>query len=437
MKNQEIISQHTSLIGIELEKPFPLGFGTLSHLPRVFLELEALDHRGQLIKGIGEASIDFPFSHYDAYDILFALQMINLVGLSLGDRQDILNDPEIRGKILALAPAAFAALNMALDDLVGKDQGVSVMDLYGRSRTSGRALASISYQENPARLIAEMEAKIKAGFIPKPKVGQSVEADIETIFAVEQFAIQSNTQYVLDFNAKYTKYEIAVIFGELAKRGCLVRQAIFIEQPTQEAGGISALVEVSHLLEQLTGHSIKVLADESFVTLDDAVEAAAGGLALNFKIHKVGGIHYAREIETELEKQGLSAQGSMVGGTFPTAIGRVYDQQAAAVLRTTSSPSDGWQPSTDWFTGAKHLIQESFERTSDGENIPIDGDGLGVTPDHDKLNKLQVVDPREEYKKIRNGEPGDKIAIILNPGEEYALAYKKLTGRDPEWNLNE
>ncbi|NTW62338.1 hypothetical protein HGB25_02940, partial [Candidatus Saccharibacteria bacterium] len=33
------------LIGIELEKPFPLGFGTLSHLPRVLFRITAVHRR--------------------------------------------------------------------------------------------------------------------------------------------------------------------------------------------------------------------------------------------------------------------------------------------------------------------------------------------------------------------------------------------------------
>ncbi len=428
----EILESKPYLLGIDLEQPFPLGFGTLEKLPRVLFVIKGLDESG-IVEGIGEASIDFPFSNYDAWDVYWALSQLEIAGKNIEERENLLTNERLRKALLDQFPAAFTALNMALDDLYGKMAKLSVLDIYGQTRGGGKALASISFKENVSVLIEEINEKWRLGFVPKPKVGQGLEADTETIIAVDQYAEKEGINYVLDFNGQYELQEFRHLINNLLSKKIDFTRILFLEQPTSKKAGIEALTAVKdYLLEK--GVRVPIIADESFVTIEDAKKCIENGLSLNFKIHKMGGLFYAREIETKLLEKMLG--GNIVGGTFPTAIGRTYDQQAAAVLKSTDLPGDGWEPSTDWFRGKKHLIKEQFSfDKKKGCFFPIRGNGLGITPNWRNINQFMIINPRLEYAKIRRGLPGEKIEITLKEEKNYPEVYREIGGRDPDWNL--
>lgn len=429
---KEIIEARPIMLGIDLESPFPLGFGTLETLPRVLYLVSALDKEHQ-ITGVGEASIDFPFSPYDAYDIYHTLQEIGIRGRSALDREDILTDNTIRSAVLNTCPAAFHALNMAIDDLFGQLERQSVTDLYGAIRKDGQALASISFQPETNILLQLVDKELKLGFIPKPKVGENIEKDIKTIQAVHRFLKSRGGYCVLDFNGQYTPEEFCNLVDDLIIIGCRMDHVLFLEQPTREEDGIEGLSKVKqHLMEKEI--DIPVIADESFVSMDDALECARRGISLNFKLNKVGGLFHARGIESELIGLVKSRIQSMVGGTFPTAIGRVYDQQAGAVLHTAGLPGDGWMPS-NWFAGQKHLIREQFTQNPNGHFKPMSGFGLGATPDWGKIKTFEISDPKQEYERVRRGLNGSRLRITLKDDQTYEAVYQQRSGRSFDWNL--
>jgi len=434
MASREIVETKPLLLGIKLERPFPLGFGTLEHLPRVLYVISALDKKG-IVSGIGEASIDFPFSTYDAWDIFWALSQIELIGRNVEEREAILKDSKIRGCLLDKFPAAFTALNMALDDIWGKFKEKSILDMYGQKRRGGRALASIAFQSETSLLVENIEDKFRCGFIPKPKVGKGKEEDLATIKAVALLSRERRIPFVLDFNAQYEPEEFRELIRSLKQLGIDLSSLIFIEQPTNERSGIEGLVFAKNSLIEY-GFNTPVVADESFVTLNNAIECSRRGISLNFKIHKIGGLYYAHEIERAVLSLGDKEHKNMVGGTFPTAIGRVYDQQAAATLETTTLPGDGWEPSTDWFQNEKHLIDDEFSfDQATNTFLPIEGYGLGIHPNWSKIGNYEISNPEEEYSRIRKGENGKVLKINLKQGQTYPKMYKERTGREPDWNL--
>ncbi|RJR29199.1 hypothetical protein C4564_02565 [Candidatus Microgenomates bacterium] len=421
--NGDILSSEVMMIGIDLPKPFPLAFGTLSTLPRVFLTLTFEGNMGEPIKAIGEASIDFPFSHYDAWDVYYALNQLSFIGLNVNSRMEILTSEAFR-KILEY-PASFAALNMALDDAYGQLNHVSVPDLYGQYRDTGIVLESISMPKDHLSLKHELGRVYDKGNVPKLKCGQKVEVDIQFLRQSIQIAKERGVQFAVDFNAAHTIAEFDRIAEALAETQMEEELILFLEQPTLDALGIDGLVQAKQALSKL-GLSIPVMADESFVTNDNALECHMLGIVLNYKIQKVGGILVATEIEQSLK--GVISN-SMVGGTFPTAIGRVWDQQGICVLSSATLPCDAWQPSSDWFSGDRHLIEESF----DGKAFIADG--LGITVRWDLLERYKVNDPEEEYRLIRNGKSGNQIQILLREGISYSELYRKLNDKDSNWNL--
>ena len=427
----------TYLLGISLEKPFPLGFGTLDQLPRVLLRLKASDGINQ-IEGVGEASIDFPFTNYDAWDIYNSLLQVDIKGKDVDDREEILNNEWLQENILLKFPSAFAALNMALDDLFGKANECSVQDIYGRHRVGGKAVASISFKENISDLIDEINLRVKSGFIPKVKAGNNIEKDVGVFTQIRDLLkINHIPTYVVDFNAQYSVDEFIILIDTLVYLGFHFEKALFLEQPISKQEGIAGLCQVKLLLES-RGITSPVVADESFITMDNAINCAKDGILLNFKIQKIGGGYQACKIERGIYDiiGHASDYRATVGGTFPTAIGRVYDQHCASVLQLASLPGDAWEPSTDWFMGEKHLILEDFQYDDvNGIYIPFQGSGLGITVNWEKIKSFIVSDPKKEYTKIRQGFSGSKISINLRKEKGYQETYETLSAKPWDWNL--
>lgn len=418
----EIRKSEVVMIGIDLPSPFPLGFGKLKTLPRVFLRLTVEGETGEIF-GFGEASIDFPFSHYDAWDIYNALSSLKLEGLNVLNREDILQNLIVG---FVDFPAAFAALNMSLDDAYGKLTEKSVLELYGYSRIEGAILESVPFL-TPDALVTKMRLISSAGRVPKVKAGESITSDVARL--TEAFGL--GVLFAVDFNAAYSPDQFRQLMQMLGEKVGLesTPMSIFWEQPTREDLGISALAEVHKMLFSL-GYMIPIVADESFVTKSDAITCEQNDILLNYKIQKIGGIWLAKEIEKSLR----SNSPAIVGGTFPTAIGRVWDQQAACILKSVQLPSDGWQPASDWFSDEKHFIQEGFQ-TSRGISKAFQGHGLGVTILWNKLRKFEIPNPAKEYLALRQDQSGSVLKIELVKNAKYSTTYTRLSGKDPLWNL--
>lgn len=433
MPSYKIIESKPVLLGIDLERPFLLGFGSLQYLPRVLLKITART-KGKIISGIGEASIDFPFSTYDAWDIYWVLSNLNLEAREV-NREDILTDQEYRSEILSQFPAAFTALNMAVDDIHGKIEGKSILNIYHQQRESGTALASVSFKNKAASLVDEAQNRYNHGFIPKIKVGRNITEDVRDVKAIAKVSCARTIPFALDFNARYEPDEFSKIVKRLRSDDVDISNLLFIEQPTTEDSSIAGLVHAKNVLRKY-GYKVPIIADESFVTLEDAIHCVSADICLNFKIHKIGGVYHAKEIESVISGVAPGKLENMVGGTFPTAIGRAYDQQAAAILESTSLPSDGWEPSTAWFRGEKHLIKEKFQFDRKTKKFkPFRGDGLGINPNWDKIKKFIIPNPRNEYQRIRSQGSGNILKIDLKTRQTYAEVYKKRSGRDLFWNL--
>ena len=430
----KIVESTPYLLGIELERPFSLGFGTLDKLPRVLYRMVASDGRRR-VEGVGEASIDFPFTSYDAWDTYHSLLSLDLRGEDVNKREEILLDKDLQTEVLCHVPAGFAALNMALDDLFGKVHAVSVADIYGRRRRGGVALASLPFAQDVCTLVASIKCKVDQGLVPKIKMGQDIETDAETLLRLGEYSRDPPLTYALDFNARYDVPEFMGLVEKVVSDGYRFEGAIFLEQPTTTREGIGGLAQISDWLEDI-GAPVSVMADESFVTAEHAVECAGNGLLLNFKVHKIGGGLQAVRIEKALESiVDQTSFATMVGGTFPTAIGRAYDQHVASVLRFATLPGDGWEPSSDWFHGRKHLILETFRVDNGGLYRSFPGPGLGITPDWRKINTYVIVDPLEEYRALRQGKSGSRLTITLRDSNCYRGTYESLSGRAWNWNL--
>ena len=423
-----IVKQEVFMAGIELPTPFPLAFGTLQVLPRVFVKLTVHGRQGEF-DAIGEASMDFPFSHYDAWDIFVALRNIDLVGAYVSDREKLLLSLEQRG--LMEFPSAYAAMNMALDDAFGKFFEVNTVEIYGGSvRRQGRVLESLSFSQSEKLLLKRIADIVASGRLPKIKAGINPLNDASYLLAANRLAQQEGFNFAVDFNAAYSAENFTLFADQLTGFQQCFQNVLFLEQPILYQLGIAGLKQAKAVLQQ-RGLMIPIMADEVFVSAQDAIECHLQSILLNYKVQKVGGILKALEIEKTLEN---SIMPSMVGGTFPTAIGRVWDQQALCVLKSSSLPSDGWQPASDWFAGDKHFIHEAF-KAKGGFSYALSGHGLGCSVAWDRLEKYVIPDPHFEYTAIRHNLPGNILKVRLNTNTSYSALYTRLSGRTPDWNL--
>ena len=420
------------LLAIPLSQPFRLGFGILRDLPRVLLRLTVEPDVGAPFHVVGEASIDFPFSPYDAWDSIFALRGASLVGREVEDRDAILDDAWAQRKHDGTF-AAQAAINMALDAAAARMLGRNICELYGTRPGSGRVLESVGILNDENEIRASARRILAAGRTPKFKCDANADYTRCVLRTVAEAAHELRGTFSTDFNGSLEpgQWEDVLAWSRDISR---VETWAFCEQPVGERFGTDGTAH-AHLIAQAT-LGLHVVADESFLGETDARELTRAGVWLNMKIQKLGGIRRS----LELERMAVEASGtpvrSLVGGTFPTAIGRCYDQHAASVLRTVSLPCDGWQPASDWFTGERHLIRGAFQQNEDGRAVAFAGEGLGAEPDWEKIAAFVVADPEEEYGMIRTTGTGRHLAIERE-GDGYPKMYERLTGRSPWWNIEQ
>lgn len=426
-----ISSSEVLLIAIPLSQPFRLGFGTLRDLPRVLLRLTVEPDAGAPFTVVGEASIDFPFSHYDAWDIIFALRGASLVGRRVEDREAMLDETWAQRERDGVY-AAQTAINMALDSAAAHIAGINVCELYGCRPVSGRVLESVGILDNEQAIRAQARSILSARRTPKFKCDADENYTRAVLRAASEAAHELGGTFSTDFNGSLELEEWERVLT-WARDVPHVDTWAFSEQPVGECFGADGIVYAHKRAHALLG--LSVVADESFLTAEDARALARAGVWLNMKIQKLGGIRRSLELERmAVESAGDLLVLSLIGGTFPTAIGRCYDQYAACVLRTVSLPCDGWQPASDWFTGARHLIRESFQTDADGHAVAFAGAGLGAEPDWEKIAALRVPDPEQEYGMIRTTGSG-RYLTIERDGEGYPKMYERLTGRSPWWNI--
>jgi L-alanine-DL-glutamate epimerase-like enolase superfamily enzyme len=201
----------------------------------------------------------------------------------------------------------WAALDMALWDLLGKKADLPVWKILGgyRSKIKTRitiGICGIDETLNKAREYTD------SGFsILKIKGGQDVQLDIDRITQLRK-KIDPKVQIRFDANQGYSIDEAKVFIN---KSGLLNIE--LIEQPTTKARPEDLGVVTNF-------SAMPVMADESLVSLLDAFHLVKRGLIdlMNIKIMKVGGLSEAIQMDAVARAAGVEV---MVGCMDESAIG--------------------------------------------------------------------------------------------------------------------
>lgn len=282
-------------ISMRLSEPYTIAYEAIDSTTNVFLRIET--NRGTV--GYGCAAPDEMVTGETADGVL--KDLIEVVGPSIKGSDPL--RPAMLFERLRPAmqshPAAMAAVDMALFDILGKRSNLPLWRLLGGFRDHIKTSVTIGIL--PEKETTERAKQLVAvGFRSlKLKGGIDVDSDIGRVLKVRE-AIGDKIELRFDANQGFT-VEDSLKFVKQTRRARLE----LIEQPTPRH-------QMDMLGRVTRGVSIPVMADESLMTLRDAFRIARRGLAdmVNVKLMKVGGIWEALQINAVARSAGLEV---MVG----------------------------------------------------------------------------------------------------------------------------
>ena len=350
----KIISVETRIEHLPLARPYTIAFRTISAVEIGLVVLR--DEAGR--EGLGTASPE-PFVTGETPDrCAQALARENLAFLIGADAQAL---PALAAALdahTAGAPAARAALDMALFDLRAKALGVSLGRLLGRAHE--RLATSITIGIKPtAEALAEADEYVGRGFrILKVKLGHVFDEEMERLAKLRE-RVGRAIGIRVDPNQGYSIEETRRFFSATASL-----DIEFVEQPVKTA----ATDELRALPEALRA---RVCVDEALLGPADALRLCTpprpAGI-FNIKLMKCGGIRPALAIAAMAEAAGVSL---MWGCMDESRVGI-----AAALNAAFASPATRYLDLDGSLDLARDVAEGGF-LLEDGFMRPLDEPGLG------------------------------------------------------------
>lgn len=344
-------------VTMRLAEPYSIAYDLVESATNIFVRLET---NGKAC-GFGCAAPDPHVTGEQPAAILGALKDTAGPGMVGSDplRHSMLM--EKLKKSLPAMPAARAAIDMALFDILGKVADVPVWKMLGGFRS--RIRTSVTIGILPEReTIQAAEELITRGFrCLKLKGGRDVEDDIGRVLRVRE-VVGQGVELRFDANQGYT-VDQSLHFVEATRRAGLE----LLEQPTPKE-------EIEYLGRVTSNTSLPVMADESLVSLRDAFRLARRDLVdmVNVKLMKAGGIADAIQINAVARAAGLEV---MVGCMDEAALGIAAGLQFA-LARPNVAYAD-----LDGHLGLLDDPTAGSVRLEAGTLIASDRPGLGVDVD--------------------------------------------------------
>lgn len=298
------------------------------------------------VTGIGEAA---PSEHYgECRETVLAA--LTLLSNELGEDPFALEDIFKRfNHVLRLNPAAKAALDMALYDLVGKLLNVPVYKLLGLSADK-TPLTSFTIGIDTPENMAKKAVLARDYPILKIKVG--TKNDVANLKAIREV---SNAVIRVDANTAWTPKEAVRKINQLAEF-----DLEFVEQPVAPHD----LAGLKYVREHVP---LPIITDESSITVEDIPRLADCTDGINIKLMKCGGLHHALKMIHVARAHNLKI---MLGCMIESSLAIT----AAAHLT----------PLIDYADLDGHLLVSNDPYVGveviDGKLILPDGPGLGVVP---------------------------------------------------------
>jgi L-alanine-DL-glutamate epimerase-like enolase superfamily enzyme len=353
---------------LPLREPFVVSYATQHDIPTIFVRVTSA---GGLI-GWGEATPDpnvtgETFASTAA--VLHRDLALALIGHDTRDRETALRRLDAK---VEQVPAAKAALDIALHDLVARAHGMPLWALLGGRSKPNLTISRVVSMKAPEAMAQDALQHVSDGFqTVKLKVGdaRNPRLDVERVGAVRD-AIGPEIGIKVDVNQGWRTPGVAIP----AIRAALVSRPDYIEQPVAQ-WDIEGLAEV----RRQTGATI--MADEAchgVREMQRIVSLRAADL-VNIKLMKTGGLINALRVNAIAEAAGIVAQvGTMVESSIASAAG-LHLAMALANVKTVEM-------------GGPLMIPEEIgdlRACYDRDTITLpDGPGLGIAVDEATVKRF-------------------------------------------------
>ena len=303
------------ILPLTTRHPFVIARGGAQHFENLILAIEADGLRGE-----GEGSPTHYYGETTAISHAALTHLLAELAAPLAAALATLSPEAIEGLMtaadrrLAGNPAAKAALDGALWDLYGKQQGAPVWRLLGFTEPVRLESSFTIALAAPELMLARAEEAVAAGYgILKLKAGS--ERDIELVEAV---AAATGARLRVDANGSWRAADALAKLERLAMAG-----VEFVEQPLEsdDLAGYRALVSRAPLPIVLDESVHDALGLEIFGELADGI---------NLKISKLGGITRSLALARSARVLNLDL---MMGCMIESSLGIAQALQLAPLLR--------------------------------------------------------------------------------------------------------
>jgi L-Ala-D/L-Glu epimerase len=307
------------------------------------------------------AFVRFSQGKYAGYGC--ASPLPEVTGESFADCQRALEaaqvDPIAAEGLLARAPAARAALDMAQHDLNAKRAGRSLVDLFGRAHERLETSITIGIKPSVAEALAEADEYRGRGFrFLKIKIGSDLEADLQLLAQLRE-RCGDGIRLCVDANEGYGPEQLPRLMSSVARW-----QLEFVEQPLPR-GSDAQLTGLDASARQ------QLALDESLLSPADAerlVQSQSCGI-FNIKLMKCGGITPALEIARIAGPAGIAL---MWGCSDESRI-----SIAAALHTAYACPATRWLDLDGHLDLARDPASAGFT-LENGVMQPLPRPGLGI-----------------------------------------------------------
>ena len=340
----------------ELSRPYTIAYETIEVVENQFVRIDTEDG----LFGIGAASPAPEVTGEGIDDCRKALKT-HLEPLLLGRDVRHLNALVRKlHELMPATPAARAAIDMALYDLLAKHFKMPLVDMLGRAYRSLPTSVTIGI-ESIQDSIETAQEYLRRGFrILKVKIGKSLENDCERLHKLRESVGQQTTIRV-DINQGYSADEYADF---IEKTQSLDLE--FIEQPL-EAFDVDSMRQLSKRIRS------KTAADESLIDASDALNYTCPPQPFgiyNIKLMKCGGIYPALQIAVIAQCGGIE----LMWGCNDESIVAI----SAALHAALATPGTRYLDLDGSLDLARDIVKGGFV-LKEGELSVTDNPGLGVT----------------------------------------------------------
>lgn len=352
-----IVTVDTWTEDLELTRPYTIAYERIEAVQNLFVRITC--ENGMVGLGAGSPAPDVTGEGIPEAEAALAAHLeALLVGADIRCGRALLGRI---GHALADTPAARAAVDIALHDLIGNILGLPLVALFGRVHDT--LPTSVTIGIKPLRETLDEAAEyIGRGFrVLKIKTGLDVAEDIERLCKLREFT-GPQVAIRVDANQGYAVSEYRQFMRETE-----AADLEFVEQPLDRAdlAGMRALPQPFRR---------QSAADEGLLSPEDALACLQRPLPFgifNIKLMKCGGIAPGLEIASMAGYAGVD----LMWGCMDESIVSI----AAALHAALAAPATKYLDLDGSLDLARDIVRGGFT-IENGCLRPTDRPGLGVTP---------------------------------------------------------